>query len=42
MTDDFPLIALFGMSFTGVERRYASNSGHAQNSVCISSTPSNN
>ena len=26
------------MSSTGVERRYASNSGHWQNSVCISST----
>jgi hypothetical protein len=28
----------FGMSCTGVERRYASNSGHEQNSVCISYT----
>jgi hypothetical protein len=26
------------MSSTGVERRYASNSGHWQNSVCMSST----
>jgi hypothetical protein len=27
-----------GMSTTGVERRYASNSGHWQKSVCISYT----
>ncbi len=30
-----------GMSSTGVERRYASNSGHWQNSVCISYTLAN-
>jgi hypothetical protein len=38
ITTYLSLNKLFGMSTTGVERRYASTSGHGPKSVCLSST----